>query len=283
MNILTFDVEEWFHILDNSSTKSINEWSKFDYRLDQNMNRIFNLLEKHNQKATFFCLGWVAEKFPHIIKKIHNHGYEIGTHSYMHQLAYEQQPNDFRFDLKKSIDILQDLTGSPIECYRAPGFSLVESNKWIIDVLIEEGIKVDCSVFPAPRAHGGLKNFGYSHPNIIVTQNGEIKEFPINLVSLLGKKIIFSGGGYFRLIPLFLHKYLFSKSTNYIMTYFHPRDFDSNQPMIKELSLIRRFKSYYGLNNCLNKLDALIEKYDFIDLNEANNRINWDSVKKIKI
>ena len=124
MNILTFDVEEWFHILDNDSTRSEKEWSKFEYRLEANLDRIFSLLDEHNQKATFFCLGWVAKEFPQLIRRIHESGYEIASHSYRHQLAYEQSHHEFRHDLENSINSLEDITGSKVRSYRAPGFSL---------------------------------------------------------------------------------------------------------------------------------------------------------------
>ena len=201
MNILTFDVEEWFHILDNESTKSEKEWANFSYRIDANMDRIFQLLDKHNQKATFFCLGWVARKFPHIIKKIDSLGYEVATHSDLHQLAYEQTEVDFKEDLKRSIGAIESITSKKVITYRAPGFSIKKENKWAFESLAEEGIEIDCSVFPAKRAHGGFEEFGYAEPTYINMNGNRLKEFPINLYSLFGKNLIFSGGGYFRLIP----------------------------------------------------------------------------------
>ena len=280
MNILTFDIEEWFHILDNESTKSEKEWSNFSYRLDANMDKIFELLDKHDQKATFFCLGWVAREFPHIIKKIDSLGYEIATHSDLHQLAYEQNEHDFKEDLKRSIHSIESITSKKIISYRAPGFSIKQENKWVFESLIEEGIKIDTSIFPAKRSHGGFEEFGYAQPAWIDINGKKLKEFPINLYPLFGQNLIFSGGGYFRLIPYPLLR-SFMKKSDYVMTYLHPRDFDEAQPMIENLSLVRKFKSYYGLSGALPKLEKLITDFEFIDLAEANNRINWNDTKEI--
>jgi len=282
MNILTFDIEEWFHILDNDSTKTEKEWSNYEYRLDTNMDRIFELLDRKNQKATFFCLGWVAREFPHILKKIDDMGFEIATHSDKHQLAYEQSKIEFRNDLKLSIDSIEDVIGKKVTTYRAPGFSIMEENKWVFEELVKQGIKIDCSIFPAKRSHGGFESYGTAKPSILELDNIKLKEFPINLFETMNKNMIFSGGGYFRLLPYPIIKYMMNRS-DYVMTYFHPRDFDSTQPMIDELSAFRKFKSYYGLSNSFIKLERLITDYEFIDLREADSRIQWENVHSIKI
>ena len=282
MNILTFDIEEWFHILDNNSTKTEADWAKYPSRIHENMERIFQLLEETNQQATFFCLGWVARKHPDIIRAIANRGYEIATHSDLHQLAYEQNRQEFKNDLETSIKALEDITGKKIRAYRAPGFSIKQENKWVFEVLIENGIEVDCSVFPAKRSHGGFEQFGVAEPCWIDIDGHRLKEFPINTVNGLGKSLIFSGGGYFRLIPYPILKQL-TKRSNYVMTYFHPRDFDANQPMIEELSHLRKFKSYYGLSGCLDKLKQLMTDFPFIDLAHAEQLVNWDEAKIVKI
>ena len=280
MNILTFDIEEWFHILDNESIKSEKEWSNYEYRLDANMDRIFELLERENQKATFFCLGWIARKFPHIIKRIDELGYEIASHSDKHQLAYEQSKEDFGKDLQYSINSIEDLTGKKIRTYRAPGFSIKEENKWVFEVLLENGIEIDCSVFPAKRSHGGFENYGYAQPSIIECDGIQLKEFPINLFKVANHNIIFSGGGYFRLFPYWIIKRMMNRS-EYVMTYFHPRDFDPKQPIIEELSRVRLFKSYVGLSSALKKLNHLISEFEFIDIATANASVDWKSAKKI--
>lgn len=274
MNILTFDIEEWFHILDNASTKGTKEWGNYESRIHANMEMIFSLLQENNQPATFFCLGWIARKYPDVIKKIDDLGYEIGTHSDMHQLAYSQNRAVYSNDLEYSIKSLEDIIGKKIISYRAPGFSVKEENKWVFEELIKQGITIDCSIFPAKRSHGGFPLFGIAEPCWIDVGGTRIKEFPINLGKLYGYKFIFSGGGYFRLLPYKIIKN-FCEQTSYVMTYFHPRDFDGGQPMIQDLSLIRKFKSYYGIRGCYNKLDKLLHNMDFIDLRTADDKVDW--------
>jgi len=280
MNILTFDIEEWFHILDNDSTKTEKEWSNYEYRLDSNMDRIFELLERKNQKATFFCLGWVAREFPHILKKIDKMGFEIATHSDTHQLAYEQSKDEFETDLESSIKSIEDTIGKKVSIYRAPGFSIKEENKWVFEELAKHGIEIDCSIFPAKRAHGGFESYGHAEPSIIEIGGISLKEFPINLFKFSNKNLIFSGGGYFRIFPYWMIKYMMKRS-DYVMTYFHPRDFDPNQPIIEGLSIGRKFKSYVGLRSAFDKLERLIDDFEFIDVDQANKTIDWEKAKKI--
>ena len=282
MNILTFDIEEWFHILDNNSTKTEKEWSNYESRINSNMDKIFRFLEESNLKATFFIVGWIAEKYPNIIKKIDFLGHEIGSHTHMHQLMYQQSKKQIEDDLKKSIYTLEALTGKKIRAFRAPGFSIKESNKIIFEILAENGITHDCSVFPANRAHGGFSSYKKAVPSIIEINNFRIKEFPINTTSFFGYKWIFSGGGYFRLTPLTLVKH-WTKSSDYVMTYFHPRDFDPKQPIIRELSIFRKFKSYVGLNSCMNKLKSWTADFDFVDLASADELIDWDKAPVVKL
>ena len=282
MNILTFDIEEWFHILDNDSTKTVREWSNYEIRIHANMDKIFDLLDKSNQKATFFIVGWIAEKYPEVVKKIDESGYEIGSHTHMHQLMYEQTRKEVREDLQKSIGILESITGKKVKAFRAPGFSITEKNKWVFEILAENGITHDSSIFPAGRAHGGFPSYAKAEPSIIDLNGYQIKEFPINTASILYNKWIYSGGGYFRLTPYNMIRY-WTESSDYIMTYFHPRDFDPDQPMIKDLSIIRKFKSYVGLSNCMNKLEKWTDEFQFTDLEEADKSIDWSSVPIIKL
>lgn len=267
MKFITFDIEDWFHILDHPETANPSSWERFETRIDHGVGLILDLMDKHDLKGTFFCLGWIAEKYPHIIKRIDSAGHHIGTHSYYHQLAYEQTEGEYRKDLSDSIKILSDLTGKKIDAYRAPGFSIKKSNLWVFDVIAEEGIKYDSSIFPASRAHGGLSEFKIDKPCRVITKKGyEIFELPINTTLFMGQKIVFSGGGYFRALPKWYLKNIF-KSKKYIMTYFHPRDFDLNQPILPGLSTIRRFKSYYGIESCLTKLDSILSEnqFNFLD------------------
>lgn len=277
MNILTFDIEDWFHILDNDSTKTEQEWSRFPARIHENMDRIFSLLDELNQPATFFCLGWVAQKYPEVLRAIDERGHEIGTHSHMHQLVFEQTPQQFREDLETSIKAIEDAVGKRVKAYRAPGFSVTKEVFWVYDILPELGIEVDCSVFPAPRAHGGVPHIQTRTPFYIERNGVRIKEFPMTFHKVGGFRSVFSGGGYFRLLPYSVINNLTGRS-DYMMTYFHPRDFDADQPMIEGLSKVRQFKSYYGLKEAFPKLSRLVKAHDFVDLRTADAAVDWDSV-----
>jgi polysaccharide deacetylase family protein (PEP-CTERM system associated) len=282
MNILTFDIEEWFHILDNNSTKTASDWDKYEARIHENMDRIFDFILANQIKATFFVVGWIAEKYPEIVKKIDQLGFEIGSHTHMHQLMYEQTKKEVESDLYKSIQTLQEITGKKVKSFRAPGFSITKKNKWVFEILYRNGIEYDSSIFPASRAHGGLSSFPKATPSKLIIEGAEIKEFPINTASILGYKWIFSGGGYFRLTPYnLIHSW--TKESNYIMAYFHPRDFDYEQPTIQELSFFRKFKSYYGLKSCLPKLEKWVNDFEFIDLSSANNTVDWNNAPRIII
>jgi len=282
MNILTFDIEDWFHLLDNDSTKTVNEWSNYDSRINENTARILNVLDKSGYKATFFCLGWIVDKYPEIIRKIVQSGYEIGTHTQMHQLIYEQKPKSFRKDIEHSIKSIEDLTGQKVKYFRAPGFSIREENKWAFEVIADQGIEIDCSVFPVSRTHGGFPSYKKPIPSIIQYNGIRLKELPINFVNVFGRPIIYSGGGYFRMFPYTLIK-KWTKQSDYVMSYLHPRDFDPGQPVIKELSLARRFKSYVGLSGAERKLERWLHDFEFIDIGTADKLIDWNNVPIVEL
>jgi polysaccharide deacetylase family protein (PEP-CTERM system associated) len=246
------------------------------------MERIFSLLNETKVKATFFCLGWMVEKYPDVIKAIVAQRYEVGTHTTMHQLVYDQNPKTFAGDLEHSIKTLEDISGQKVRCFRAPGFSIREDSRWAFDILASNGIEIDCSIFPAPRAHGGFPSYKAITPAIIQFDGVKLKEFPINYTTFWGKPFIYSGGGYFRLFPYPLIKH-WAEHSAYLMTYLHPRDFDHKQPMIEDLSLIRRFKSYVGLSGTFHKLQKLLRDFAFIDIAEADKSIDWDNARTITV
>ena len=276
MNILTFDIEEWFHILNNPSTDNESSWGAFEYRLKSNLERILTLLNDSNNVATFFCLGWVARKYPEIINTIALQGHEIGSHSNEHQLIYRHNRKFFKSDLEVSIKTLEDIIGSKVKSYRAPGFSLVSDTLWVFEELALQGIEYDSSIFLGNHSHSArIREFGLK-PSMININGSLIKEFPINSVKLISKEVAFSGGGYFRFIPYPIIKRLM-KQSEYIMTYFHPRDFDSDQPIISDLSAFRKFKSYYGLKGAFTKAGKLVNDFDFISLSHADKIMNWNN------
>lgn len=282
MKILTFDIEEWYHLLDNSSTKTENQWSKYEIRIHQNTDRILEILERTKTKATFLVVGWIAQKYPEVVRKIVDSGYEIGSHTYMHHLVHEVGPEKFEHDLIRSLRVLEDVTGQKIKCFRAPGFSITENNKWAFEILAKHDVTTDCSIFPGHHAHGGFPSVKKATPSILTYNGIKLKEFPINYTTVLNKNFIYSGGGYFRLFPYQIIKNWTAQS-DYLMSYLHPRDFDATQPMIEGLSLLRKFKSYYGLKGGADKLEQWLTDFQFIDIAEADKLINWDKVPVIEL
>ena len=282
MKILTFDIEEWFHILDTDATRTEDTWSAYESRIQANTDRILGALSGRRRRATFFCLGWIAKKYPDIIRKIDKEGYEIASHSSLHQLVYDQGPKAFRNDVSDSLHAIEDVIGRKITMYRAPGFSVGSETPWAFDILAECGIEIDCSVFPARHGHGGFREFGHAQPAIISVNGKTLREFPINLFSLAGKSLIFSGGGYFRLLPYPVIAGLFRRA-DYCMTYFHPRDFDAQQPVIKGLSLRRKFKSYIGLKSAFAKLTKLLDDFEFTDVGTAAGTIEWEKAPVVHL
>ncbi len=282
MNVLTFDVEEWFHLLDFDATRTEAEWGKYEVRIYENVDRILDILERTNTKATFFIIGWVAKTYPDIVKKIAAK-YQIGSHTMNHQLVWQQSKDEFKDDVESSVKLLQDITGQPIECFRAPGFSIRESEAWAFDILADLGIKYDCSVFPAHHAHGGMPSYPKAVPSIIKHNDYEIKEFPVCFKTIAGKHLIFSGGGYFRLFPYSLIKKWSREHDEYLLSYIHPRDLDGGQPMLEGLPIQREFKSYVGTKGAAKKLVNYLNDFEFTDVKTAAENICWEKVPVVEI
>lgn len=280
MNILTFDIEDWYNC--DFITPDFN-WDKYEVRIYEGVEKILNELENRKIKGTFFCLGWIAEKHPNVIKQIHAQGHHIGCHSYQHELAFRFDKEGFRNDTEKAKKLIEDLIGDKVNAFRAPGFSITAQNTWAFEVLAEMGFEYDSSILPASHDYGGFPDFGDSQPTLLKLKNGlQLKEFPINVKSVLGKQLVFSGGGFFRLFPYPLINY-WGKSSPYIMTYFHTRDFDPDQPMIQSLPFMRKFKSYVGLSTSFAKFQKLLNNYDFVNIEEANKLIDWNRTGIFKL
>lgn len=280
MNILTFDIEEWYNC---DFISGDFDWDKHEVRIYDGVHRILDELDKRNLKGTFFCLGWLAENHPLIIKEIVDRGHEIGCHSYQHELSHRFTPEEFIADTSKAKKLIEDVIGKPINIFRAPGFSITKNNTWALKALADMGFEYDCSMFPATHDYGGMPSYGDGVPKLIDLGDGRyIKEFPINIKKVGGKNIVFSGGGFFRLFPYWLIKY-WAKGSNYMMTYFHPRDFDTGQPVVPGLPLMRRFKSYVGIKGAFKKFQHLLNDFSFVNVAEADRLLDWDRVHTLKL
>lgn len=280
MNILTFDIEDWYNC---DFISGDFDWGKHEVRIYEGVRRILDELDRHNLKGTFFCLGWLAENHPTIIREISDRGHEIGCHSYQHELSHRFTPEEFIADTNKAKALIENVIGKPVMLFRAPGFSITKNNTWALKALADMGFEYDCSMFPAPHDYGGMPSYGEGVPKRIDVGNGKfIKEFPINIKQVFGKNIVFSGGGFFRLFPYWLINH-WAKDCEYMMTYFHPRDFDTGQPIVPGLPLMRRFKSYVGIKGAFKKFQRLLDNYEFVNVQLADKMIDWEKVPTLSI
>ena len=279
MNILTFDIEEWYHFDIFSKEKT---WLDYPPRINLYLPQVLDSLDEKGIKATFFCLGWIARIYPNGVREICDRGHEIACHTDKHLFVCNMTPEIFRDDLKIAINSLENITGKKVKSFRAPAFTITESSKWAFEVLSEFGIENDCSIFPASRSYGGFPSFKRAMPSIISYNGINIREFPINTSRLMGQYFVYSGGGYFRLFPYWLIKLLLSRA-DYAMTYLHMRDFDYQQPRFHYFTLERTFKSYYGLKNAYSKFQHLIEDFEWINVEKATHVIDWTKVPIIKL
>jgi peptidoglycan-N-acetylglucosamine deacetylase len=245
MNILTFDIEEWYvYELYPKGGKAY-----YIPIINGCLTRLLDFLDERNTRATFFCLGIMAISHPQIVKQIAERGHEIGCHSNKHILLNQMSPEQFREDTFQAIDSLQNLLGEKIEMYRAPAFSIEATTRWALEILVENGVKYDCSVFPGKLQPRGVALQERNFPSLINTPSGIIYEFPLSYSTVWSKQLVFQAVVIFRFFPYALIRSLTQKS-EYNMTYFHVRDFDSQQ---KRVCSFRYFQSYYGINGAYEK------------------------------
>jgi polysaccharide deacetylase family protein (PEP-CTERM system associated) len=262
--IFSVDVEDWFHILDVPSSPAVSEWDGLPSRAERNFLRLLDLFGESNVRVTCFFLGWVAQKFPHLVREAGRRGHEIASHGYAHLLAYEAGPRAFHEDAVRSRAILEDIAGHKVRGYRSAGFSVTETVPWFFEKLAESGYQYDSSVFPARRGHGGLPN-GRLEPHVVSTSAGSIVEFPVTVASVIGRPMCFFGGGYLRLSPLPLVRAMARRVLSEgrpVIFYVHPREIDPRHPRLP-MSRVRAFKSYVNLSGAEAKLRSLLREFEF--------------------
>jgi len=268
-NILTIDVEDYFQVENFKKRVKFSDWDKYEMRVQANTEKILSILGGSNSKATFFVLGWVAEKLPHLVKKISDAGHEIASHGYGHDLIYERTPEEFKDDLLRSRTILEDIIKRRVSGYRAPSWSVTKKSLWAIDILMEERYSYDSSVFPIYSDHGGLAS-AKRFPHRIYNHKNSIWELPISTVKIFGLNVPFSGGGYFRLLPYrFIKRSIekINREGNPVIIYLHPWEFDAEQPRIMS-DPISGFRHYVNIEKTERKLHMLLEGFDFIKIDD---------------
>jgi len=255
---LSFDVEDWFQVENLREKFPPQTWNKCELRVESNTRKILDLLDKYDVKATFFVLGWIAERKPGLVKEIHSRGHEIASHGYGHIINYELNREEIYEDIKKSKELLESITDDKVVGYRAPNFSVTQD---VIDALTTRGFEYDSSYHP----FSGNQRYGQLVTNEkgIFKLNENLTEIPMSVWKSKFFELSIAGGGYFRLYPYHLFRKLTSsylKKNDYMIMYFHPWEFDPEQPRVRDVKFSYRFRQYVGLNNNLWKLERLVRE-----------------------
>lgn len=260
---MTIDVEDYFQVSAFENLVDPAQWDSISPRVEANTDRLLQLFADHNTKATFFTLGWVAERFPHLINRIVEQGHELASHGTMHQRASHQNRAQFQQDVGNAKRLLEDLSGKPVLGYRAPSFSFTKENLWVYDALAEEGYRYSSSVYPVVHDHYGIPDaprFRYETP-------AGVDEIPLSTLPLMGKNMPISGGGYFRLYPYAftrwaVNRFMQKEAQPYIF-YLHPWEVDPAQPRMEGASAKSRFRHYLNLNKVETRLSRLLTDFQW--------------------
>ena len=272
INAFTVDVEDYYQVSGFERDIRRDQWDQYESRVVANTERILALLKRHNVKATFFVLGWVADKHPQLVRDIHQAGHEIGSHGYWHRLIFDQSPEEFRTDLRQSRDVLQNIVKRPVTTYRAPSFSITKRSLWALDILAEEGFRIDSSIFPIRHDRYGICN-GKRGIHSIPTSCGPLWEAPPSVARIARMNLPISGGGYFRLYPFRMSMHLLARhnarTQHPFMFYVHPWEIDPQQPRLRAGSAISRSRHRINLARNESKLDRLLPAFRFGRLSDV--------------
>jgi len=279
-DVFSCELEDWFHILDSERVPGIGDWPGLPLRAEESVDRLLELLAEHGARATFFCLGWMAERMPQVVRRCWRAGHEIASHGYAHVLAYRVGPQAFAEDIVRAKKILEDCIGQEVVGFRSPGFCVREGNRWVFDVVADAGYAYDASVFPAHHGHGGLCEIDPG-PHIVRTQSNRLVEIPVSTVRVCGRRVCLFGGGYLRITPLSLIRWgveRLHQEGQPLVVYVHPREIDPSHPRLP-LTLKRRFKCYVNLRSTMPKLRWLCCHCQFTTMRTIAARVeaeaNW--------
>jgi polysaccharide deacetylase family protein (PEP-CTERM system associated) len=258
--IFTFDIEEWFQVENLKESISKEDWNHKKSSVEQNTNKILSILSKYNIPATFFVLGWIAEKYPDLVRKIVSKGHEIACHGFGHDLIYKLKEKQIYDDILKSKKLLEDISGQEIIGYRAPSFSV---NDILIEVLKRQDFKYDSSYSPFSLN----KRYGKINRTMVKINNhfkfdNDLEEIPLSMLKIFNFDLPIAGGAYFRLLPYWLFRYFVKRKINrdrFYVFYLHPWEFEPDQPRIKNIRLNHRIRHYTGLKHTEQKMERLIQ------------------------
>jgi polysaccharide deacetylase family protein (PEP-CTERM system associated) len=272
LNALTVDVEDYFQVTSFDRVVSRATWDSRESRVVASTQRLLDLFARHRVRGTFFVLGWVAERFPQLVRRIAAAGHELGCHSYWHRLIYDLDEAAFRADLRQARQAIEDAAGQPVTAFRAPSFSITRRSLWALDVLVQEGFTIDSSIFPTAHDRYGVRGAA-PHATIVETPAGPIAELPMTVASFGRVSVPVGGGGYFRLYPLALTRRLLARVNSVherpFVFYIHPWEVDPDQPRIRGGSLASRFRHYVNLRSTESKLDRLLGRFRWGTVSEV--------------
>jgi len=277
LNAMTVDVEDYVHVSAFAGVIRMDDWDRYESRVERNTQRLLDLFDAHNVRATFFVLGWVAQRQPALIREIASRGHEVASHGLTHQLVYNQTPGVFREETRVSKVLLEDLVQRPVLGYRAASYSITRRSLWALDILAELGFRYDSSIFPVRHDRYGIPDAQIA-PYMHETATGSrLVEFPLTTKKLFGYRLPVAGGGYFRLLPYAVTQAAF-RSINQIerrpfIFYLHPWEIDPEQPRIRAGAL-SRFRHYTNLSRCEGRLDRLLGQFTFGTVEASLARIS---------
>jgi polysaccharide deacetylase family protein (PEP-CTERM system associated) len=270
---MTVDVEDYFHVAAFNKVIKQEEWDQWPCRVEANTHKLLQLFADANIKITFFILGWVAERYPELVKTIRAQGHEIASHGYSHQLIYKQDPQVFRAETAKSKLILEDLGQAPVIGYRAASYSITRKSLWALDILAELGFTWDSSIFPTRHDNYGIPGSPEEPYKIITTSGSVLTEFPLTTAKVFGQSVPAAGGGYFRQYPYALSRWLFERATlnqtKPQIFYLHPWEIDPDQPRVPNASWFSNFRHYTNLSRCLPRLERMIDDFEFGTISQS--------------
>lgn len=264
-NALTIDVEDYFQVAALAEAVSAEDWPVMEYRVEANTDRLLDVFDRFNTKATFFTLGWVAERSPDLIRRIHKAGHEIASHGYSHQLIYTQTPDVFREETRRSKSVLEDIIGEPVTGYRAASYSITAKSRWALDILCEEGFTWDSSIFPVHHDRYGMPGTPFQPYQLRTPNGGQLTEFPLSTCPLGNYRLPIAGGGYFRLFPYWFSRWGLSRINQAgqpFIFYLHPWEIDVDQPRLR-VKALSRFRHYNNLHKCMTRLESLLSDFSF--------------------
>ena len=265
VNAMSVDVEDYFHVSVFDGIVPRTQWAQMESRVCANTDRLLDLFAEFNVRSTFFVLGWVAERYPQLIKSIADGGHEIASHGYAHRLIYDQTPAAFREDVRKAKRLLEDASGSAVAGYRAPSYSITPRSLWALDILIEEGYSYDSSIFPIRHDRYGIP-VSPREPFPIERERGTLMEVPGSTVRVGPLNLPIAGGGYFRLLPYEWTRWgiarLNAAERQAAVFYIHPWEIDPDQPRL-QAGWLGRLRHYRNLEKTEDRLRALLTEFRF--------------------